>query len=455
METRTTRQNFGLVNSVHGVGLFCIVCGLLATGSSAVADQPAFVESVKLVASDADPQDLFGLAVALDGDVAIVGASEDDDNGSTAGAAYVYRFDGMSWSEEQKLLASDGADSDSFGRGVAVHGDVAIIGAPFASVGGNSYGKAYIFRYDGSTWNEEQQLVSSDPAFLGLFGLAVDIDGDVAVLGAYRNDRAYVYRFNGTTWSEEQILQASSTQEGDEFGWSVSLAGERVLVGAPRARSNDGAAYEFGFTGTSWAQRATLFASDGTPFDAFGSSVSFDGTRALVGASRDSDVEPVAGSLYAFEYDGTNWAETQKLTRTPSMVAQEFGHVVDFEGDTAIVGTAQSSELGVGSVFVYRHDGSSWTASQSFEAGDGSDSDYFGYALTVSGDRLLVGSAGADAANENSGAAYVIENFRCFDGTALRRAGPGSLSCTRISDDRSRRPKSFCLRASARRASRS
>ncbi|MHC4652630.1 MAG: FG-GAP repeat protein, partial [Planctomycetota bacterium] len=103
--------------------------------------------------------DAFGLAVAMDGDVAVIGDVIDADSGVHAGAAFVFRFDGSAWIKEQKLLADDGAPSDLFGGSVAVSGDTIVIGARYDDDLGNYSGSAYVFRSQGSRWVFEQKLL--------------------------------------------------------------------------------------------------------------------------------------------------------------------------------------------------------------------------------------------------------------------------------------------------------
>ena len=97
---------------------------LIFPAGSAYASWP---EVDKLLASDGAEFDLFGYSVSISGDYAIVGAL-DDDNGSDSGSAYIFFYDGTSWSEQAKLTAADGNDDDRFGCSVSISGDYAVIG---------------------------------------------------------------------------------------------------------------------------------------------------------------------------------------------------------------------------------------------------------------------------------------------------------------------------------------
>jgi len=151
-----------------------------------------------------------------------------------------------SWLEQDKLLASDGAEYDRFSWCVSIDGDYALIGSPYED---NKRGAAYVFKRDGNTWTEEQKLLASDGAASDLFGRSVSIDGDYALIGAPIDDSwngsVYVFKRDGNTWTEVQKLRASESVEGYDFGWSVSIDGDYALIGALYADTWKGAAHVF------------------------------------------------------------------------------------------------------------------------------------------------------------------------------------------------------------------
>ncbi|MDP6583398.1 MAG: FG-GAP repeat protein, partial [Anaerolineales bacterium] len=129
------------------------------------------------------------ISVAIDGNLAIVGVRYDDDNGYNSGSAYIFRFDGSTWQEEAKLTADDGASEDLFGCSVAISGDVALIGSRYDDDNGYNSGSAYIYRFNGiDTWQQEAKLLASDGASSDYFGVSVAIDGNLAIIGAYGDD---------------------------------------------------------------------------------------------------------------------------------------------------------------------------------------------------------------------------------------------------------------------------
>jgi hypothetical protein len=106
----------------------------------------AQISEVKILPIDGAPGDEFGQSVSISGDYTIVGARWDDDNGMMSGSAYIFQRDGANWIEEQKLLATDGAEGDQFGFSVSISGDYAIVGARWDDDNGDSSGSAYIYK---------------------------------------------------------------------------------------------------------------------------------------------------------------------------------------------------------------------------------------------------------------------------------------------------------------------
>ena len=169
--------------------------------------------------------DLFGSSVAIAGDTIVVGAWWDDDNGEASGSAYVFTRTGTTWTEQAKLTASDGAAFERFGFSVAIAGDTIVVGAYLD----DNVGSAYVFTRTGTIWTQQAKLLGSDGAPSN-FGISVAIVGDTIVVGA--REASYVFTRTGTTWIEQAKLAASDGAGSDQFGYSVTIAGNTVVVGA-------------------------------------------------------------------------------------------------------------------------------------------------------------------------------------------------------------------------------
>jgi hypothetical protein len=151
-------------------------------------DGENWTQHSKLTASDGAVGDLFGNSVSISGDYCLVGALRDDDRGENSGSVYIYKRDGTSWTEQAKLTASDGSGLEEFGCSVSISGEYCVIGADEDDDNGLHSGSAYLFRRDGTSWTEQAKLVPSDGDDGDYFGNSVSIDGDYYVVGAYRDE---------------------------------------------------------------------------------------------------------------------------------------------------------------------------------------------------------------------------------------------------------------------------
>jgi len=328
-------------------------------------------EEAKLVASDGADHAHLGCSSALYGIRALIGAEGDNDNGYFSGSAYVFAYDSVSgtWLEESKLVPSDGAAGDYFGNSVALHGTRALIGARSDDDSGDLAGSAYVFVYDSvsGTWQEDAKLLASDGAAYNEFGRSVALSENQALIGAPDINgggpgSAYLFRYDldTGTWQEEAKLLASDAQNWDKFGESVALCGTRALIGAygdDDNGSNSGSAYIFEYDSVSgtWQEVAKLLASHGAISDYFGGSVALSGTSALIGAPGDDQNGYQTGSAYVFRYDAKSgtWREEAWLHSSDVEVFDEFGSSVAVSESIALVGAAHDDDHGNESGSVY------------------------------------------------------------------------------------------------------
>jgi hypothetical protein len=383
-----------------------------------------WTEQARLTAADGAALDWFGYSVSVSGDTAVIGAAgADTPAGADAGAAYVFVRTGTTWAQQQKMLASDGAPNDLLGFAVSVSGDTLVAGAPFH---GLSAGSAYVFVRSGATWSQEQKLAASDPSPFDRFAFSVSVSGDTLVAGAISGDgpagidvgSAYVFVRAGTTWSQQQELNAADGAGSDRFGYAVSLSLDTAIVGAPlddNAGGPDaGSAYVFLRVGTFWVDQQKLVASDTAAFDNLGISVSLSGDTAVLGASAaDLPGALDAGSAYVFVRSGTTWTEQQKLAASDAAGFDLLGWSVSVSGDTVVAGARLDDTATVfdtGSAYVFVRSGTAWSEQQKLLASvSGAALDGFGGSVSLSGDTALIGAPGDDSVTGTDvGSAYVF-----------------------------------------------
>lgn len=366
-----------------------------------IAEPSGWLEQ-EVVADDGAQGDQFGVSVAIDGDTALIGASYEN---SGQGAAYVFVNSGGAWSQAQKLTASDGAPNDWFGQSVALDGDTALIGGSQYLNFGN--GVAYVFVRSGGTWSESQKLTASDGVGRDQFGISVALEGSTALIGAYGaafyQGAAYVFTEADGSWAEAQKLVASDASMNADFGVSVALDGTTALLGAYGDTSYQGAAYVFTYDGSSWTQAQKLTADDGAANDHLGISVALDGDTALVGAEGATVGDNShQGAAYVFTATDGVWSQAQKLTSSDGAGWDYFGRSVAVEGSNAMIG-AYGPNAQQGAAYSFTDASGGWTESHELIASDGAQGDAFGIWVALSGGNVLVG---ADGAGSYQGAAY-------------------------------------------------
>ncbi len=288
----------------------------------------AWTQTTYLKASNRDGGDRFGLALALAGDglTLVVGAPQEasstsgistntnsaNDNATSAGAAYVFVFNGTAWTQQAYVKASNTGAGDLFGSALALSADgtTLVVGAPAESsnsqnVNGNQTnelaaqaGAAYAFTRAGTTWTQQAYLKASNTEAGDAFGTALALagDGNTVIVGAPNEDSAtsasdnnaqdsgaaYAFARSGT-WTAAGIVKESAPAASDNFGASVAVAtdGLTLIVGA-RGAGGKGAADVFSRSGTVMLA-SHLVASNAGATDTFGASVAIGGS----GTTRD------------------------------------------------------------------------------------------------------------------------------------------------------------------------
>ncbi len=327
-------------------------------------------QQANLQASNAGAGDQFGYAIAVSGDTIVVGAPYEDsnatgvdgsgiDNLDAAGAAYVFKRSGTTWSQQAYLKASNTAFRDKFGYAVAASGDTVVVGAPYedsnaTGVDGNGAdnsatdsGAAYVFTRSVSTWSQQAYLKASNTDAGDWFGYAAAVSGDTIVVGAYGegssatgvggneadngasfSGAAYRFTRNNTTWSQQAYLKATNTGALDLFGLSVAVSGDTIVVGASfEASSATGVGGIEADNGAGQAGAAYVFAPS-TPctpghYSATGSTPcsAADAGYYVSGSGETSQTACSAGAY-------------QPNTAQPSCLPADAGHYVETTGAT-------------------------------------------------------------------------------------------------------------------------
>ena len=401
------------------VGLIIIL--MLFFNSSFGAD---FSEK-RIYANDAAKDDLFGFAVAGSGNRFVVGARSDGDRGINTGAVYLYENIFETWTQKQKFIPTEGDGNDFFGSSVAIDGNYLVVGAPECETMVNyGAGFVYVYEYNGVTWSDPQKLTPANGASGDGFGHSVAISGDYILVGSYKHDltgkddagAVYVYKKGALSWEyQKKITLDVNAAVGDNFGVSVSLFGDRALVGAYKKDGPDnevdmGAAYIFDRDGEDWLFTKKLSPDESTAYLNFGKCVSLYENYAVVGSPTNS--KKTSGFVYVFHHNGTTWNQETKFA--PAVLPGEnwWGTSVAIENNKIIGGDYSDGDHGA--VYIYEKDASIWNYIQKITPTDAqpSDDDKFGCSVALSSGKIIVGARDGLAkeggsAIEMAGAAYI------------------------------------------------
>ncbi len=348
-------------------------------------------EDAKILAGDAQSDSGFGYEIDTDGNTAIVGTTYQN-------AAYVFTYDGSSWTQTQKLTPS-GAGS-GFGVSVAISGDTIAVAAPYST-------RVYIYRNVGGTWVEEAQITGTSTYF-GNGGDydAMDLDGDTLVAGDLTLDSAFVYTRSGSTWSLSQTLTGSGS-----FGFGVAIQGNTLLVGAPNDATfgtSAGAIHAYDKVGGTWTLGQTLYASDAGGGRNFGFTLDLDGDTFVTGTFRTYDPAAFQGAAYIFDRVGGVWSQSLKAAPPGLESFDQLGSGVSVEGDAIVIGAQGDDDVGngAGAAYLYLRQGASWVESAKLLPTSSVGFAFGGHAISVEGDQCLLGSWGDDTFANNSGALF-------------------------------------------------
>jgi len=361
-------------------------------------------------ASDGTSGDEFGLKVDLDGDYAIVGAPHHDIGIQTdMGSAYIFKRTNGAWMQHAKLTSSDFDINKFFGFSVSISGEYAIIGAPGDSIGTSYQGSAYIFKRTGDVWTQQAKLISSDGSNGDAFGTAVAIDGSYAVVGAPQNDvgvftnrgSAYVFIRSGVTWTQQWHLGPTGGVTNDNFGSSVDISGAYAIVGAPYddgpTSTNRGCAYIFSRVGSLWSQQAQLVPSYAVTDTKFGHSVSISGSSVIIG-------NPITFGAFVFVRNGTVWTEQAMLADIVNgLDANGTSYAVSISGDIALVADPGFTVNGLwsqGRVWVYKRNVTTWNLSRIIDDGNPHMGEYFGRAVSIANGDVIIGATHKNSKGE-------------------------------------------------------
>ncbi|MCK9254305.1 MAG: hypothetical protein M0P36_00780, partial [Bacteroidales bacterium] len=412
-------------------------------------------ETTKLVPEDRTANSYFGHSVDIYENYAVVGAQFDklgvntgDPSYNNCGSAYVLKKVDNNWEIIQKIVADDRSANSFFGSSVAIWGDYIIVGATGKSEAPYiNLGVVYVFKNNSGVWEFKQKLIPNDPVSDCNFGCSLAIENDNLIIGAYTKKdgsnlnvgAVYTYNLVANSWVFSQKLMPSDCSAGDLFGYSIALSGDYLIAGSYAQDYNSsggayltdaGAAYIFKNNSGTWTQSQKIVPDDRVENNRFGYTVNILENCAVISAAYDSrNSGGIAdknhtGSVYVFKNINDTWTQDQKIITNDRMDDDEFGNAISIYNDNLVIASAKQDYdengenmiFNAGAIYLYKNISDSWEFSQKITANNRQSNDYFGNAIALYNNDLLVGVAqhNYDSNNDNfltsAGAVCVFNN---------------------------------------------
>jgi hypothetical protein len=347
--------------------------------------------TLTLAAPTPQTDDNFGNRMASDDTRLVVGAyNEDGSAGTNQGAVYVYRFQDESFVLEQKLVPSTPQAGAAFGKAIAIDGTTLIVGAPEESGG---VGAAYVFFFNGTSWSQQARIASPEGA-ANRFGSSVDVSGNRAVIGSPEDNvvtsstrfgagSADSFLRTGTTWAFEKEFVEASAQTDEAAGSSVAVSGDFVAVGIPVYGNTSpiwrGAVRFYRWTGSTWTTFSLV--TGAVANERYGIALTQDGGLFAVGSAVESvDLFQVSGPTIT------------ALGTLSNAAFAGFGEVLSLSPTRLVAGL--SSYGGAGAAVVYSRSGASFTSLGIHYPGVVDAGDNVGEAVGSVGTAIFAGGGG-------------------------------------------------------------
>lgn len=362
----------------------CFGSALQTAAAQTVVRPDSFIR-----ASDAQPYDALGYGLALDGNVLLVGARGSDASALNGGAVYAYTRGAAGWLQFQKIVFPSAQTGDGIGEALAIAGAVGVVGAPQRGASGS----------------------------------------------------VFVLRFDGGAWFPVTEVSDASAGATAEFGSAVSCTADWIAVGAPASAENVGAhagrVRMFARNGTQWNASTVLTAEYPDPGDRFGFAVAMDAQWLVVSAPGDDDAAVNAGAVWVYRLTAGAYVFAEKILPegdAADVTEAGFGQAIDVANGVLIVGASRSDLAApdAGAVFKYALGAKGSTLIDTLLPPATATGAAFGFSVATDGNAIVVGAPGWVTNGQMTGGAVVLLDGATVDGVLRGQSNTMTLGGTRV-----------------------
>ena len=371
----------------------------------------------------------LGESVAIAGDLAVAGAPYADVGFKTdAGAVCVLSRQAGTWGNPVKLGAPVPASYDRFGSSVAISGQVLVVGADRHDGVAREGGAAFVFELADNSWTHRATIAPDEIEAEASLGYSAALDQYTLVLGAPGASLAFAFDRRGASFELVARLRPPEPLAYGGFGHSVAVAGDTLVVGANTNSGRlrlAGSAYVFTRRNEEWRLEAELRSPREEGLARFGTAVAVRGKRILVGASRATVGESTrAGAAFLFELRDGRWQAVAELTNAPPRSDEEFGRSLALLTDAAVVGSqfGDAAGLNTGGALLFFRRGQRWERRAILLARDRTAISEFAFDAAADEHDVIIGAPRSGAAATATGGVYHLSTLPMgeFDGHSTR-----------------------------------
>lgn len=408
---------------------------LFATLCCNTIEAQTWEENTKAYASDALEEALLGDEMAIWDNYSAVGGNYEgrDESGenvlSRAGAVYVFKKDGETWSETQKIAAPNREEFDEFGTAIAMHEDLLIIGAPGRNLNDEvskqigKGGVVFVYQRDNDgSYQFIAELASNVRERQDKFGISVATNGDFIFVGADGNrtdeNNENSRSFTGATFvfaknDQNQWIQTQKLvpfkrgfSGSENFGNTLTASDSFVAIGSPLYDSEEGTLYVFKYADSS--QRWEEYQQITPPIwflggQAFTKSLSMDNENIVVGAPnyKYNFDELDKGCVYTYYLNKTE----NQFVLGAQIRLNDIDERAFFGFDVSLSNSFFSASLpgeGEGAVLTFRKNGTSWVLVSRVSSDETTSSKNFGRSTAMFNEDIVIGAFNDDLVDDQN-----------------------------------------------------
>ena len=370
------------------------------------------------------PSDQFGGAVAVSGNLVAVGARVADVSAMNSGTVFVFDLTAVTPEVPVHTMYDPApASGEQFGHALAIDGQILVVGAWLDAFNGlGAAGGAFVYDLSGDTpTTVSVTLQDPQPSAGDQFGYAVSVFENTLVVGArldnFGTGAAFIYELTSATPATSvAALENTTPASGDRFGYAIDMNETFMLISSPQdddRATNAGKVLVYDISTGSPQETMSLYKPDAQAGDVFGAAVALSGSRAAIAATRDDPGATDAGSVYIFDLAGTTPDVPEFVLHNPEPgFGEQFGYSLAISGDLVAVGVPLDAADGAnsGTTYVYDLSSASPTAPIAVLRNPTPAVDnVFGWSVDVNGSMIAVGAPLHDSDGINAGRTYLFD----------------------------------------------